>query len=59
MKVFSADSKYDVIIYPKGSQVQLLISSLFFADEPLGTISYDIVEDLQSRGDLLEVIPWV
>ena len=54
---FNADSKYDVVIGPEGSSTQLLMSSLFFSDEPLGTVSYKIVEDLQSRGDLVEVIP--
>lgn len=54
---FNADSKYDIIIGPEGSSTQLLMSSMFFADEPLGTISYEIVEDLNARGDLLEVIP--
>lgn len=54
---FNADNKYDVLIGEKGSSTQLLMSTLFFADKPLGTISMQYVEELKSRGDLDLVIP--
>lgn len=43
---FSADKKYDVILGNNGSSTQLIMSSLFFSDDPLGTIDYDIYEDM-------------
>jgi len=54
---FSADNKYDVLIGKSGSGTQLLMSTLFFSDDPLGTISMQYVEDLKLRGDLNLVIP--
>lgn len=53
---YSADQKYDVVIGPAGSDVQLVMSSLFFSDEALGTINYSYVEKLQEEG-LQTVIP--
>lgn len=54
---FNADNKYDVLIGKSGNSTQLLMSTLFFSDAPLGTISMQYVEDLKSRGDLDLVIP--
>ena len=47
---FSADKKYDVILGNNGSSTQLIMSSLFFSDDPLGTIDYDIYEDMLDDG---------
>ncbi len=53
---FSADKKYDVIIGNSGSSTQLIMSSLFFSDDPLGTIDYDIYEDMLDN-DFEKVVP--
>ncbi|QNO14689.1 hypothetical protein HYG86_07760 [Alkalicella caledoniensis] len=53
-----ADREYDIIIGPNGSETQLLMSTLFFADLPLGVISHDYVTELESRGDLEIVLPF-
>ena len=53
-----ADRQYDIIIGPNGSDTQLLMSTLFFSDLPLGVISYDHVSRLQARGDLELVLPF-
>lgn len=53
-----ADGEYDIIIGPNGSAAQLVMSTLFFADLPLGLISYDHVRDLNKRGDLEYVLPF-
>ena len=33
---YQVDKKYDVIVGPNGSSTQLVMSSLFFSDDPLG-----------------------
>lgn len=53
-----ADRQYDIIIGPNGSDTQLLMSTLFFSDLPLGVISYELVSQLQDRGDLELVLPF-
>lgn len=53
-----ADSKYDIIIGPNGSDIQLVMSSLFFSELPLGTMPYKYVEELRERGDLALVVPF-
>lgn len=35
---------YDLIIGPAGSATQLAMNTMFFTDEPLGTISYEYVD---------------
>lgn len=53
-----ADGEYDIIIGPNGSDTQLVMSTLFFSDLPLGLISYEYVKDLKSRGGLDYVLPF-
>lgn len=53
-----ADSEYDIIIGPNGSDIQLVMSTLFFSDKPLGLIDYSYVNELKSRGDLQYVLPF-
>ena len=36
---------YDMIIGPSGSSTQLAMNTMFFTDTPLGTISYDYLEE--------------
>lgn len=40
---------YDMIIGPSGSSTQLAMNTMFFTEKPLGTISYEYVEELQKR----------
>lgn len=49
---------YDLIIGPAGSSTQLAMNTMFFTDEPLGTISYDYVEELQRSGMVNSVVPF-
>lgn len=49
---------YDMIIGPAGSSTQLAMNTMFFTDEPLGTISYDYVEELQRSGMVNSVVPF-
>ena len=55
---FKADSQYDVIVGPNGSATQLVLSTLFYADEPVGTIDYSVVEKLEKQGNLQKVVPF-
>ena len=42
----STAAYYDMIIGPSGSSTQLAMNTMFFTDTPLGTISYEYVEEL-------------
>lgn len=54
---YRADQKYDVIVGKKGSSTQLLMSSIFFSDDPLGTIPFSIVDDLKEMDSNMKVVP--
>lgn len=54
---YRADQNYDVIVGKKGSSTQLLMSSIFFSDDPLGTIPYSIVDDLKEMDSNMKVVP--
>ena len=49
---------YDMIIGPAGSSTQLAMNTMFFTDKPLGTISYEYVERLQSDDRINSVVPF-
>lgn len=50
---------YSVIIGPAGSQTQLAMNTMYFADKPVGTIPYSVVEQLQQDGTRVRsVIPY-
>ena len=49
---------YDMIIGPSGSSTQLAMNTMFFTDKPLGTISYEYVEKLQSDMRVNAVVPF-
>lgn len=51
-------SSYDMIVGPSGSATQLTMNTLFFTDKPLGTISYEYVEMLQSDDRVNVAIPF-
>ncbi len=49
---------YSAIIGPEGSETQLAMNTMYFAEEPLGTIPYSIVEDLQNDSRVTLAIPF-
>lgn len=49
---------YDIIIGPAGSSTQLAMNTMFFTDSPLGTISYEYVEQLQADQRINLVVPF-
>lgn len=56
--IVSTAGYYDLIIGPAGSATQLAMNTMFFTDEPLGTISYEYVEELQQSGLTNAVVPF-
>lgn len=54
---FRVDQKYDVVVGNKGSSTQLLMSSIFFSEDPLGTLSYSVVNDIRNIDKNMKVIP--
>ena len=56
--IISTAGYYDMIIGPAGSSTQLAMNTMFFTDEPLGTISYEYVEELQASGRTNAVVPF-
>lgn len=51
-------SYYDTIIGPSGSSTQLAMNTMFFTDKPLGTISYEYVEQLEKDNRVNTVVPF-
>ena len=49
---------YDMIIGPSGSSTQLAMNTMFFTEKPLGTISYEYVEELQKDNRINVVVPF-
>lgn len=56
--IVNTAANYDLIIGPSGSATQLAMNTMFFTDKPLGTISYDVVEELQNSGRVNLVVPF-
>lgn len=56
--IISTAAYYDMIIGPAGSSTQLAMNTMFFTDEPLGTISYDYVQELRASGLTNAVVPF-
>ena len=56
--IISTAGYYDMIIGPAGSATQLAMNTMFFTDEPLGTIPYELVEELQNSGAVNEAVPF-
>ena len=56
--LMNTTSSYDMIVGPAGSATQLTMNTLFFTDKPLGTISYDYVEQLQKDSRVNVAIPF-
>ncbi len=49
---------YSAIIGPSGSETQLAMNTMYFAEEPLGTIPYSVVSQLQMDQRVRTVIPY-
>ncbi|MBE5791378.1 MAG: ABC transporter permease [Clostridia bacterium] len=56
--IISTAGYYDMIIGPAGSSTQLAMNTMFFTDEPLGTISYEYVEELKASPLTNAVVPF-
>ena len=54
----STAAYYDMIIGPSGSSTQLAMNTMFFTESPLGTISYEYVEELESDMRINKVVPF-
>lgn len=54
---FRVDQKYDVIVGNKGSSTQLVMSSIFFSEDPLGTLPYSVVDDIKKIDNSMKVVP--
>ena len=49
---------YSLIIGPAGSSTQLAMNTMYFTDEPLGTLPYSLVSELQQNQRVTTVIPF-
>ena len=49
---------YDIIIGPNGSSTQLAMNTMFFTDQPLGTIPYSVVTEIEQSGLANAVVPF-
>lgn len=49
---------YSAIIGPSGSKTQLAMNTMYFTDEPLGTVPYSVVGALQRDSRVKRVIPY-
>ena len=49
---------YSTIIGPSGSQTQLAMNTMYFAEEPLGTIPYSVVTALEMDSRVKSVVPF-
>ena len=56
--IVSTAAYYDLIIGPSGSATQLAMNTLFFTDEPLGTLDYAYVEEIENSGLANAVVPF-
>ncbi|MBQ8352040.1 MAG: ABC transporter permease [Clostridia bacterium] len=49
---------YSLIVGPAGSETQLAMNTMYFAEEPLGTIPYEVVTLLQQDQRVSSLIPF-
>lgn len=49
---------YSVIVGPAGSNTQLAMNTMYFTDEPIGTIPYSVVTSLQQDSRVMSVVPF-
>ena len=55
--VISTAGYYDTIIGPEGSPLELVFSSMFFTESPLGTIPYEYYEKVKENPSVTEAYP--
>ena len=56
--ITSGAGYYSAIIGPAGSNTQLAMNTMYFTDEPIGTIPYSVVSALQHDQRVTSVIPF-
>ena len=49
---------YSAIIGPAGSNTQLAMNTMYFSEEPVGTIPYNVVTALQQDSRVTQIIPF-
>ena len=56
--IIQTAANYDIIIGPSGSATQLAMNTMFFTDQPLGTIPHSIVQEIEESGLASSVVPF-
>ena len=56
--ITSGVGNYGLIIGPAGSSTQLAMNTLYFSEEPLGTIPFSVISDLSQEMSVKKVIPF-
>ena len=56
--ITSGAGYYSAIIGPAGSSTQLAMNTMYFTEEPVGTIPYSVVSQLQADSRVSSVIPF-
>ena len=56
--ITSGAAYYSVIVGPAGSSTQLAMNSMYFSEEPLGTIPYSVIGKFQQDSRVTSVIPF-
>jgi ABC-type antimicrobial peptide transport system permease subunit len=56
--IASTAGYYSAIVGPAGSSTQLAMNTMYFTDEPVGTVPYGVVSELQRDSRVTEVIPF-
>jgi putative ABC transport system permease protein len=54
---FATDGQYDIVVGKRGSATTLVMSSLYFSSDAIGTIPYSEYEALKENTNLATVIP--
>lgn len=49
---------YSLIVGPSGSKTQLAMNSMYFTEEPLGTIPYSVVTEIKNYPNVVSAIPY-
>ena len=56
--ITSGAAYYSAIIGPSGSSTQLAMNTMYFAEKPIGTIPYSVVNDLKKDSNVDLVVPF-
>ena len=56
--IISNAGYYSAVIGPSGSKTQLIMNTMYFTDDVVGTIPYDVVTDLSQDLRVKKVIPY-